>query len=120
MNAPWSCYREGQGKGLRGARDEIVPFPGKHGREWPLDLERGGTGREPQHIAVPQKGEQRLDLVIAVGAPCTHVQGEVDLGRCGFDDHGAARVLGGSPSAILRASRTPSSASATIAAARHA
>ena len=45
----------------------------------------GLVDRQP--VAVAAEGEQRLDLVIAVGPPRADVEREVDLGGGGFGDH---------------------------------
>ena len=41
---------------------------------------------ESDFVAVAEEGKQRLQLMIAVGPPRTHVQREVDLGGRAFGD----------------------------------
>ena len=48
-----------------------------------------------QHIAIIDKGEQRLQLVIAILAPLADMQREVDLGIGGFGNgHAANHIFG--------------------------
>ena len=78
-------------------------------------------GDRRQFIASIDKGEQRLDVMIAIGSPRAHVEREVDLGIGGFAPrrHGAS-VASVSPPAILAASRSVIAGSAPSAAARQA
>ena len=104
-----STRRKNSDKGPCGAGDEVLAAALERRRERPgngEDVVPGGHNANA--IAVAAKGEQRLDLVIAIGAPCADVEGQVDLGRRRLDDH----RLAGNPLAILAAIRLASSVSA--------
>ena len=107
---------------LRRALDEVRTGGGsERGGERAGDGEVVDVRRFDRHrVAVPREGEQRFELVIAVGAAVADVEGEVDLGGGGVVNRVVGDHRGGRPWAIRVARRDASPGSAVSAAARHA
>jgi hypothetical protein len=97
------------------AGDEIVALAAQHRGERAGEEQAVGIGgRDRDHIAILDEGEQRFQFVIAVATPRADVERQVELGLRGLDDHWV------SPSASLALSRAISPASAVTWAARQA
>src|SRR3546814_10897156 len=91
--------------------------------KFPVDGQRVGISHGGcNRIAPVDEGEQRLDLVIAVGPPRPHVERQIDLRPAGLAHRRpplpGATVAGVSPSRSLLSIRVAMSASAYSTAAR--
>ncbi|MCY1170002.1 hypothetical protein D9M73_100580 [compost metagenome] len=84
---PAHRHAEAIGKGARGAGDEVVALARQAMRERAGDGQRERARLQRNGVAIRDKGEQRFQLMIAIGAARADVQREVDL--CGgvFGDH---------------------------------